>query len=362
MTIKRDHQHATIRDTLKQPRLGERIYMGVGKWLIRAGVRPLIYRALGERFIGKIRNWFLRGAYDSGNVWDRLVKGVENKTIRGWLDWEFVEINHIRLQVSGDRDVYYTEYLFDKYFRHSPPKRCLSLGCGGGNLERGLLRMGFGEHFDAIDSSEGSIKLARELAAKEGFGERIHYTVGDINRLRLEENQYDFVIAKMALHHFDNLDHIYEEVRRSLKSNGIFCFNDFIGPTRYQWTDKQLEICNEILQLLPEKYRWSLWEKRVIDSIGRPTIEDMLRVDPTEAIRSAEIIPKLTRYFDIIERKDYGGTILHLLFNHIMDNFDTDSEEQATIVNLICWVERRLLREGVMPSDFTFVVARPKKT
>lgn len=294
-----------------------------------------------------------------GNVWDQLVEDVENKVVRGWLDWEFIEVNHIRPQVSGNKAVYYTQYLLDRYLKYNPPVRCLSLGCGGGNLERSLLQMGIGEYFDATDVSEGSINLARDLAEKEGLDSQIKYFVSDVNSIQLQENVYDLVIAKMSLHHFENLDHIYLEVNKSLKPGGIFCFNEFIGPSRFQWTNKQLSICNEILQLLPEKYRWSLWEKRVIDAIGRPTLQDMLQADPSEAVKSSEIMPKLSNYFNIIERRDYGGTILHLLLNHIMDNFDTSSDEQATIINLICWFERKLIQEGVFTSDFTFVVARP---
>jgi SAM-dependent methyltransferase len=47
-----------------QPRLGKRIYLGIGDWLIRAGLGGPIQRALGEHLIGRVRNIFFRASYE----------------------------------------------------------------------------------------------------------------------------------------------------------------------------------------------------------------------------------------------------------------------------------------------------------
>jgi hypothetical protein len=79
--------------------------------------------------------------------------------------------------------------------------------------------------------------------------------------------------------------------------------------------------------------------------------------DPSEAIRSAEIIPLLSEYFTILEQKDYGGTILHMLLQNIIANFDHDNYKDKSILSLLILLENILIREKVIDSDFAFLAA-----
>ncbi|MFI4938911.1 MAG: class I SAM-dependent methyltransferase [Burkholderiales bacterium] len=293
--------------------------------------------------------------------WDHHVELVENKVLKGWLDWEFIEVEHIRPRVSGDKSVYYLQHFFKNHLPGMPVERALSLGCGGGNLERALIHLNSAQSIDGYDASPESIKVAKELAVKEGVSDHIQYGVCDINNIDLEEGSYDFVVAKMSLHHFTDLDHIYGQIRRALKPGGIFMFNEFVGPTRFQWTDLQLSLANRVLQTLPQEYRRSAVTGEILTEISRPTEQEMIQMDPSEAVNSSQIIPLLTRHFDILEHKKYGGTLLHLLMNHIMTNFDTDNELQATVVKMIFLYEQTLVENNVLESDFCYVVARPKE-
>jgi hypothetical protein len=38
--------------------------------------------------------------------WDKHVAKVEERALKGWLDWQFIEDEYIRPQVSGDPAVY----------------------------------------------------------------------------------------------------------------------------------------------------------------------------------------------------------------------------------------------------------------
>ena len=290
--------------------------------------------------------------------WDDNVAQVENRQLKGWMDWEFVEFEHIRPQVSGDKDVYYLQHFFREHLPSMPVARALSLGCCGGNLERALIDLGAAERVDAIDASPESIRVAIELANQHGMGHRINYRLEDIDHLRLTRNAYDFVIAKMSLHHFANLEHVFAEVRQALKPGAVFVFNEFVGPTRFQWTELQLTLINRLLQILPERHRRSASGDPLAE-IARPTLEEMIAMDPTEAVRSADIIPVLEKDFEILERKDYGGTLLHPLLNHVMPTFDVNDERQLSLLRMIALFEQTLVEQKVLASDFTYVVARP---
>ncbi len=288
--------------------------------------------------------------------WDERVGEVESGDQRGWLDWPIVEEEYIRPQISGDPEVGYLPHLFERHASELPVPRVLSLGCGGGNLERALVDLDLAQRIDAYDVSPESIRLAGELAARAGMSEQIHYEVADLDRIELPRNTYDVVFVKHALHHLENLEHIYDQIRSSLVAGGVFMFNEFVGPSRFQWTNLQLELMNELLAALPERQRKSAPFLRVV----RPELEDMKTLDPSEAARSGEILPLLEDYFEVVDHKPYGGALLHILLSHVMESFDLEDENHLSILRLMFLYERTLVRQGLLPSDFACVVARPR--
>ena len=283
----------------------------------------------------------------------------ETKTPNNWLDSDLVERYYIRPRVSGDPNLWWLTYAANKYIHHKLAHG-LSLGCGDGLYERVCVQAGISEKMDAFDISEEAIEVAKTAAMKEGIINYINYQTADINTLLLPEEKYDMVLCNMSLHHFKELDHIYSEISKSLKQGSLFLFNEFVGPSQFQWTDKQLKIINDILKILPEKYRNLPTYKCYKNSFSRPTIEDMISTDPSEAIRSKDIIPKLENYFSIIEKKDYGGTILNMLLQDIIGNFDGNVQEDMTILKLIFYIEDILLHEGCIESDHSMVVCKKK--
>jgi hypothetical protein len=86
----------------------------------------------------------------------------------------------------------------------------------------------------------------------------------------------------------------------------------------------------------------------------------MIAIDPSEAIRSAELVPLVDSHFEIIERIDFGGTILQLLLQDIAGNFAPENARDVAVLDLLWMLEDRLISAGQLPSDFTLLVARAK--
>ncbi|MDE0982887.1 MAG: hypothetical protein OSB11_13145, partial [Gammaproteobacteria bacterium] len=146
---------------------------------------------------------------------------------------------------------------------------------------------------------------------------------------------------------------------RCQKSGGYFIINEFVGPNQFQWTEVQLVHCQRLLEEIPESYRQMIREPGVKHSAERPTIEFMNGYDPTEAIRSADIITELEKQFEIVERRDFGGTLLHLVLDNIAGKV-SGSDEGKTILRNLFVQEQRLLSSGKISSDFTLLLARKK--
>jgi SAM-dependent methyltransferase len=161
----------------------------------------------------------------------------------------------------------------------------------------------------------------------------------------------------MAVHHIQNLEHFFGQIQRALKPGALFVMSEFVGPTQFQWTDLQMRLADDLLRTIPREYRRSLQSGHIKVRTSRQTVEQMNAIDPTEAVRSADIIPVMWQYFDVVEQVDFGGTLLNLVLEEIAGNF-LDSPQDIRLLERLFAAERRLLRSSAIPSDFTVLVGR----
>lgn len=312
-------------------------------------------------------------------------------------------------RISGDPTSDWVDYTLRKYFAGKLPlARCLSLGCGGGRLERQLAKLETFEHCDAYDVSDGAIQQAKEAAQAKGL-HHISYFVTDINAISLPEGVYDAVWIAMAMHHFQDLEHVCEQIKKSLKPDGLLILEEYVGPNRFQFSARQKEVTNLCLALLPSRYRKKAIQamqrelhaptqkglkwffRRLIDKlqdgslrravqrrlnayqarrkgqtvekhiVNFPTVRDVIAADPSESIRSEEILQVVGRYFDIIENKGWGGNILQFLLADIAGNFSEQDPHARNFLQMLIRIEEAYLASGEFQSDFAYVVARPLK-
>lgn len=223
--------------------------------------------------------------------------------------------------------------------------RVLVLGCGEGWLERAIAEWPFVNRIDAVDFAESAVARAREAA--RGI-EKIHYGVVDLNRDELPAEAYDVVLAHSVLHHVEKLEHAYAQIERTMRANATLIVNEYVGPKRFQYSDDVLRIMNALLDCLGYPH------------VKRPSVEEMIAHDPTEAVRSDELLAFTERNFEVLERKDIGGTILqHMLFGIVRD-FAFENARQRSIVDILCTIEAMLVDSGRVPCDYVMLAARKR--
>jgi SAM-dependent methyltransferase len=236
----------------------------------------------------------------------------------------------------------------------------LSLGCGHGWTEREAMQIELCRSFDALDISEEALVVARREARTVGLHGLIMYQQADLNTVELEPDVYDIVIASQVLHHVQALEHLLDEVASALSSGGLFVVNEYVGPARFQLLDKTQALMNRILEILPEELRVNPVNGRVKKEIERASAEEVARVDPSEAIRSDEIVELLRSRFEVLYRADFGGTLLQFLLADIAANFRQDEPKDVALLDLMSLFEEVLVAERVIPSDFAFFVLRAR--
>lgn len=258
--------------------------------------------------------------------------------------------------ITGDSGVSYHEYITAKYLKGRENLRALSIGCGTG--KRVLIWVGLGDYslVDAIDISKARIEKAIAAAREEGYGNIIRYQAANIFDVDLPESSYDVVFAEQALHHLSPLKELLLRIDRWLSPGGLFVLNEFVGPTRFQWTDRQLEAVNALLSLIPDRYKKLPDGKGTKRGAFRPSRLHMMLNDPSEAVESSNIIPYLNEIFEILEFREYGGTVLHPLFANIAHNFIGDEPEAKRWLRVLFEVEDLLLAGEGLASDFAVAI------
>ena len=229
--------------------------------------------------------------------------------------------------------------------------RVLVLGCGEGWLERAVAQWPFVARIDAVDFAEEAVARARELGRDIA---KIHYGVVDLNRDELEANAYDVVVAHSVLHHVQNLEHAYAQIERAMKRDATLIVNEYVGPNRFQYSDDVAMMINALLRALPAELR------HPYESRPRPTVEEMIANDPTEAVRAEELAAMTERVFDVRERKAIGGTILQHLLYDIVQNFRFEVPRERSLLQMLCTIEAMLVDGGRIPCDFVLMAARKK--
>ena len=234
--------------------------------------------------------------------------------------------------------------------------RCASLGCGSGGLERDLVRRGMVGDIEGYDPSAAAVAEARRSATDLGYG-NIRYHTADLAGLVLPEARFDAVFTHSSLQAVEALESVVATVRRALKPGGLLHLNEFVGPSRFQWSDAQLRLINGFLETLPDRLLETPAGRK--PPVGRPTIEHMLGAHPTQAVRSSEIREVLARHFDIIEERPFGGTLLHMGLGDIAQNFDAENPEDVTHLERFFDLEDQALTKEALGSDFTVLTAAP---
>ena len=258
--------------------------------------------------------------------------------------------------ISGDAATRHEQYVVAKYAGGRDRLTALSPGCGTGSREIYWAQTGKFDSIDACDLSGERIRAAIRSIGNTREASILRYRVADIFDLGLPPSYYDIVLFEHSLHHLSPLEPLLLRIKGALKPGGLLVANEFIGPSRFQWTDRQLAVVNGLLHAFPSEYT-SLVHSRLprLEAV-RPSKLAMWLSDPSEACESSNIIPLLQKHFRVKEFRGYGGAILHLLFAGIAHHFINTDGVGQTLLDFSFAVEDLLLDLHEIDHDFALVV------
>jgi SAM-dependent methyltransferase len=266
---------------------------------------------------------------------------------------------HIYRLISGGSEEHWLSWFFDHYLDVGMVfERSLSVCCGDGAHELGIANTGKVGFIRGFDISEGAIAQTNAAFEKAAIRKGSYaFEVADANNLQIED-RFDLILSTGALHHVTNLEGLLSKLSNMLGAEGYFVILEYVGPNRFQWTDTQLSVINGILQQLDPRY---LRANTRVD-LGRPSIPDFIAIDPSEAVRSEDVLPLLSEYFTIEYLRNFNGTLMHPLYPLLDARFTNAAEPDFdSILRMILWIEDFLIRGKLLSSDFVFAICRSKE-
>ena len=179
--------------------------------------------------------------------------------------------------------------------------------------------------------------------------------LGDFNALTLQENSIQVLLGLGAIHHVENLEGLWAQTRGALTEGGAVLAQEFVGPDRFQWTQAQLSACNHAMDtLVPDEH------KPHHAKVERIPVADMIAADPSEAVRSSEILATCTDAgFTIDSYNSAGGALLQPIMMHQVDSYDPRDWQHNLVLARLFAREDELMAQGVLQDDFAMFVARP---
>ncbi len=246
-------------------------------------------------------------------------------------------------------------------FLTPPPDRMLALGSGMAFIEEHLLRQNYARHITAYDMSATAVEKARERLEAAGLADRIELRAADVLGDEVPDASFDVVFVQAAIHHFDRIEEMFALMHRVLRPRGLLVFDEYVGPDLHMYHPEVMALMDEIDGCLAPEYRRDVLAGRVRHEVPRPSLEWMMQHDSSEGVHASRILPLTYQYFDVVDRSDYGGTIMRPFFTGILPNFDFSDPKDQTVASLIVLIEQLLTRHSIIPHYHTSVVARRRE-
>lgn len=268
-------------------------------------------------------------------------------------NWYSFCADYISQLITGSAELSPTLWAIQRFAPLKPVENALELGCLSGEKLIATVQGGLALKGHGVDIAKAGIKAAAELAFEKGLQERVTFSLMDLNKPALDPESFDIAIANGVLHHIANLEECLANVYASLRPGGCLFASEFTGPSRYRYSDEDIRLINEGIDLLPP-------ELRPNTPFGMDHVQPKLDADPSEAIRSEEIEDILNRTFEEVATRPYGGNVLmRALTQDFFRGFSNENPTHREAISKLLAFETRLLANGLR-SHHTYFIAKKR--
>ncbi len=211
----------------------------------------------------------------------------------------------------------------------------VSIGAGNCDMEVALATSLRNQGFDnfeieCLELNDKMLDRGRQLASDAHLSSNLTFVQADFNRWR-PSHTYDGVIANQALHHVQELELLFDSIKRSMKPNALLIVSDMIGRNGHLRWPEALTIVNEFWASLPQKYKYNHQLKRLEEAY----VNWDCSTEGFEGIRAQDILPLLVRHFHFDLFIGFGNVIDPFIDRSFGPNFDETCEWDRSFIDRV---------------------------
>ena len=230
----------------------------------------------------------------------------------------------------------------------------ISLGAGDCDVElqivEQLVKGGITNlNFTCLELNESVIERGQKRAREMGLEQYMSFEVANINDWQAVDS-YSSVIAHHSLHHFLELEQIFDQIKVALKPGGKFITIDMIGRNGHQRWPEALEIVQQHWHELPLTYRYNLQLQRQEDTF----LDWDCSTESFEGIRSQDILPLLIERFHFEEFLAFGNVIMPFVDRSFGHHFDMDTAWDTDFIERLHHVDEQGFASGQLTPNIMF--------
>ncbi len=237
--------------------------------------------------------------------------------------------------------------------------KVLSLGSGNCDFEIALLAdHGLDLRVHCLELNPRMLERAAEVARKKGVGRRIRLVHCDVNELELDE-PYDLVLGNYALHHFVELERIFDRVHEAMEPHAFFLINEMIGRNGHLFWEPTLDLCNRLWSLLPRPLKFDHLLQRNL-----PLREQWdCSAESFEGVRAQDILPLLDRTFRFVDFAPFYALVNRFTDRDFGPNFDPTDPLHRAYLDLVWQLDDMVCRRHLLkPTQMVAAVVRRDQT
>ena len=232
--------------------------------------------------------------------------------------------------------------------RQMPDMKLSFLSVGAGtcateiNIAEWLRENGIENYgFECVDINPQLLEAGRSSAAEKSLSDHFTFAAFDVNSWR-PERLYHIILAVQSLHHFVELEVLFDKIGTALLPDGYFLTDDMIGRNGHQRWPEALKFVNELWRGLPDKYKYNHTLKRFEKEYENWDCSTA----GFEGIRAQDILPLLAGRFQFDLFVAFGNVIDIFIDRAFGPNFDPESEWDRGFIDRVHAIDVREIESG----------------
>lgn len=240
-------------------------------------------------------------------------------------------------RVADDPDVSFYDFLVRHYMLSSFDKG-LSLCCRLPGIETDLMITNICKSFDVIDD----VKTVERMMAGTS---------------KERSACYDFVVCVDFLHRLKSPRIFLKRIAPLLKGEAMFIAIEYTGSTGFGWSEREIEVADMVHVLLGKK-------TGRLTASAKSTTDASPSVVSQNALGSAEVLPAVGDFFDILDNRYFAGPLFELVINPLLRSVipagTTESPEMKKIIWSVAGMDQILAKEGIFRNNYQMIVAKKR--